>query len=137
MRAFGANPPESEPDPAQPSADPAQPPADPPPPANNQTYDNPSDQAAYQKLYEYNMRFTRRKIRIAAAVAAPRSTNNNRSRSDTGRRLDARNGEHEQEGRRAASIVPGQQTGPKKSHYLFWLVIALSAGAIIASFAIK
>jgi hypothetical protein len=33
--------------------------------------------------------------------------------------------------------VPGEQTAPKKFHYLFWLVIALSAGAIIASFAIK
>jgi hypothetical protein len=37
----------------------------------------------------------------------------------------------------ALKSVPGQQTPPKKFHYLFWLVIALSAGAIVASFAIK
>ncbi len=37
----------------------------------------------------------------------------------------------------AAKSVPGEQPAPKKFHYLFWLVIALSAGAIVASFAIK
>ncbi len=136
MRAFGANPPESEPDPSQPSADPAQSPADPAqPPANNQTRDNSSDQAVYQKLYEYNMRYTGEKsesprqpllrgqpttidpaqIQAALELGMARMT----------RKAAAR------------SIVPGQQTAPKKSHHLFWLVIALSAGAIIASFAIK
>ena len=130
MRAFGANPPESGPDPAQPSADPAQ------PSAENQTYDNPSDQAAYQKLYEYNMRFTGDKsesplqsllrgqptkidpAQIQAALALGMASMNRNAAA-------------------APKSVPGQQTAPKKFHYLFWLVIALSAGAIVASFAIK
>ncbi|MGA8060224.1 MAG: hypothetical protein WB999_18405, partial [Candidatus Binataceae bacterium] len=130
MRAFGANPPESGPDPAQPSADPAQ------PSAENQTYDNPSDQAAYQKLYEYNMRFTGDKsesplqsllrgqptkidpAQIQAALALGMASMNRNAAA-------------------APKSVPGQQTGSKKPHYLFWLVMALSAGAIVASFAIK
>ena len=37
----------------------------------------------------------------------------------------------------APKSVPGQQTGSKKPHYLFWLVMALSAGAIVASLAIR
>ena len=142
MRAFGANPPESEPDPAQPPADSAQ------PPAENQPYDNPSDQAAYQKLYEYNMRFSGEKSESPlqsllrgqptnidpAQIQAIRTTALDKLvvEAALARGMASMN-------RKAAapSIVPGQQTGPKKSHYLFWLVIALSAGAIIASFAIK
>ncbi|MFZ1119568.1 MAG: hypothetical protein WAN81_04980, partial [Candidatus Binataceae bacterium] len=123
MRGLGANLPESGPDPARTSAE-------------DQPYDNPSDQAAYQKLYEYNMRFTGDKSesplqsllrgqptkidpsQIQAALALGMASMNRNAAA-------------------AAKSVPGQQTAPKKFHYLFWLVIALSAGAIIASFAIK
>jgi len=138
MRGLGAIPPASGPDPAQPSADPA------PPSAENQTYDNPSDQAAYQKLYDYNMRFTGDKsesstgnksesplhslllgqpttidpAQIQAALALGMASMNRKAAA-------------------AAKSVPGEQPALKKFHYLFWLVIALSAGAIVASFAIK
>jgi heat shock protein HtpX len=130
MRGLGAIPPAAGPDPAQPSADPA------PPSAENQPYDKPSDQEAYQKLYEYNMRFSGEKpesplqsllrgqpttidpAQIQAAVALGIASMNRKAAA-------------------APKSVPGQQTAPKKFHYLFWLVIALSAGAIVASFAIK
>jgi heat shock protein HtpX len=130
MRGLGAIPPASGPDPAPPPADPA------PPSAENQTFDNPSDQAAYQKLYEYNMKFTGDKsesplqsllrgqpttidpAQIQAALALGMASMNRKAAA-------------------ASKSDPGQQTAPKKFHYLFWLVIALSAGAIIASFAIK
>lgn len=130
MRGLEAIPPASGPDPTPPPADPA------PPSAENQTYDNPSDQAAYQKLYEYNMKFTGDKsesplqsllrgqpatidpAQIQAALALGMASMN--------RKVAA-----------ASKSDPGQQTAPKTFHYLFWLVIALSAGAIIASFAIK
>jgi heat shock protein HtpX len=130
MRGLGAIPPASGLDPAPPPADPA------PPSAENQTFDNPSNQAAYQKLYEYNMRFTGDKsesplqsllrgqpttidpAQIQAALALGMASMNRKAAA-------------------ASKSDPGQQTAPKKFHYLFWLVIALSAGAIIASFAIK
>jgi heat shock protein HtpX len=130
MRGLGAIPPASGLDPAPPPADPA------PPSAENQTFDNPSDQAAYQKLYEYNMKFTGDKsesplqsllggqpttidpAQIQAALALGMASMNRKAAA-------------------ASKSDPGQQTAPKKFHYLFWLVIALSAGAIIASFAIK
>jgi Peptidase family M48 len=130
MRGLGAIPPASGPDPAPPPADPA------PPSAENQTYDNPSDQAAYQKLYEYNMKFTGDKsesplqsllrgqpatidpAQIQAALALGMASMNRKAAA-------------------ASKSDLGQQTALKKFHYLFWLVIALSAGAIIASFAIK
>lgn len=130
MRGLGAIPPASGPDPAPPPADPA------PPSAENQTYDNPSDQAAYQKLYEYNMKFTGDKsesplqsllrgqpatidpAQIQAALALGMASMNRKAAA-------------------ASKSDPGHQTALKKFHYLFWLVIALSAGAIIASFAIK
>ncbi len=128
MRGLGAIPPESGPDPGQPPADSA------PPSAEAQTYDNPSDQAAYQKLYEYNLRFTGEKsgsplpsllrgqpitidpIQVQAALALGMASMNRKA---------------------AARSIPSQRPAPKKFHTLFWLVIALSAGAIIASFAIK
>jgi hypothetical protein len=130
MRGLGAIPPAAGPDPAQPSADPA------PPSAENQPYDKPSDQEAYQKLYEYNMRFSGEKpesplqsllrgqsttidpAQIQAALALGIASMNRKAAA-------------------APKSVHGQQTAPKKFHYLFWLVIALSAGAIVASFAIK
>ena len=130
IRGLGAIPPAKGPDPAPPPADPA------PPSAENQTFDNPSDQAAYQKLYEYNMKFTGDKsesplqsllrgqpttidpAQIQAALALGMASMNRKAAA-------------------ASKSDPGQQTAPKKFHYLFWLVIALSAGAIIASFAIK
>jgi heat shock protein HtpX len=128
MRGLGAIPPPSGPDPAQPSAEPS---------AENQPYDNPSDQAAYQKLYEYNMRFSGDKsesplqsllrgqsteidpAQLQAALALGMASMNRKAAAA------------------ALKSVPGQQTPPKQFHYLFWLVIALSAGAIVASFAIK
>ncbi len=128
-RAFGAEPPQSEPDPSQPSADPAQ------PPANNQTPDNSSDQAIYQKLYDFNMRFTAENSEPpmqSLLRGQPPTVDPAQIQATLARAMASMNREAA-----ARSPVPGPQTAPKQSHYLFWLVIALSAGAIIASFAIK
>lgn len=128
MRAFEANPPESEPDPSQPSADPAQ------PPANDQTRDNSSDQAVYQKLYEYNMRFTEKSESPLQSLLRGQPTTIDPAQMQAALALGMASMNRKAAAR---SIVPGQQTAAKKSHYLLWLVIALSAGAIIGSFAIK
>ena len=129
--ASGANPPASESDPAQPSAE-------------NQPFDNPSDQAAYQKLYEYNLRLTGDKSRAQAdhqpgpdsplgGLPSGQTIDPAQLRAALALGMASMN----RKSAAASSNVPAEQTETKKSHYLFWLVIALSAGAIVASFAIK
>jgi hypothetical protein len=55
LRALGANLPASGPDPVQPAAE-------------DQTYDDLSDQAAYQKLYEYNLGLTGDQDRLSLVI---------------------------------------------------------------------
>jgi len=135
LRALGANVPASGPDPAQPAAE-------------ERTYDNLSDQAAYQKLYEYNLGLTGDKPRAQAGHLPG-------SESPLGRMIggqplttiDPAQLRATLAAAMAASVrkksaatpesVVGEQPPSKKPHYLFWLMIAVSAGAIIAALALK
>jgi heat shock protein HtpX len=116
------------------------------PSGDEQTFANPADQAAYQKLYEYNLRLTADKDRFSAARGLPadsplaalisgQSVNIDPAQLRTAFAAGMATVHHKP----AAAIESGPGVGQpaKKHHYLFWLVIALSAGAIIASFAIK
>jgi len=134
VRALGANLPASGPDPAQPSAE-------------DQTYDNPSDQAAYQKLYEYNLGLTGDKSRSQAGHlpgsesplgallgGQPRTTiDPAQLRAALAIGMASMN----RKPAAAPKSVSGQQPASKKLRYLLWLVMALSAGAIVAALAIR
>jgi hypothetical protein len=143
LRAFGENSPAGELVPAQPSEVSAQ------PSEQDQTYADPSEQATYQKLYEYNLGLTGDKAR---SHAGPASTSEsplealNALRTMDPAQLQgmlaagfaaAQNASQHQKPAAAPASVLGEPRPARKAHFWFWLVIALSAGSIIASFAIK
>jgi heat shock protein HtpX len=134
LRALGANLPGNGPDPARPAAE-------------DQTYDKLSDQAAYQKLYEYNLGLTGDKPRsqtghlpgseslLGAILGGKPLTTIDpaqlRAALATGMASMHKKSAAAPEG------VATEQPPSKKPHYLFWLMIAVSAGAIIAALALK
>jgi heat shock protein HtpX len=135
LRALGGNLPAAGPDPA-------------PPAAEDQTYDNLSDQAAYQKFYEYNLGLTGDKPRTQAGhVAGSQSPLGAVIGGQPLTTIDPAQLRAALAAAMAASVrkksaaapesVLGEQPPAKKPHYLFWLLIAVSAGAIIAALALK
>ena len=134
LRAVRVNLPASAPDPARPAAE-------------DQTYDKLSDQTAYQKLYEYNLGLTGDKPRSQAGHLPE-------SESPLGSviggqpltmidpaqlRAALATGMASMHKKSAAAPegVATEQPPAKKPHYLFWLMMAVSAGAIIAALALK
>lgn len=132
MHALGAELPASESDPAEPSEqDPA--------------YASPSEQAEYQKLYEYNLGLTGDKSRppaghvlgsgspLEAVIGGqPETIDPSQLRAALAIGMASM---HKKSAASPAS-VPGEHP-PSKELYLFWLVIALSAGAIVAALAVS
>ena len=135
LRALGANVPASGPDPAQPAAE-------------ERTYDNLSDQAAYQKLYEYNLGLTGDKPRAQAGhlpgsesplggmIGGQPLTTIDSAQLRAGLAAAMAASVRKKSAAAPESVV-GEQPPSKKPHYLFWLMIAVSAGAIIAALALK
>jgi hypothetical protein len=110
-----------------------------------QPYTDPSEQAEYQKLYEYNLGLTGDKARLSAGQMPNLASPVEALRTIDPAQLQALLARGFAAGQLAAGKKPAvasenlASTGrpAKKHHYLFWLVIALSAGAVLASFAIK
>jgi hypothetical protein len=135
LRTLGANLPASGPDPAQPAAE-------------DQTYDNLSDQAAYQKLYEYNLGLTGDKPRskaghvpgsespLGAVIGGQPLTTIDPAQLQAALAAAMAASVRKKSSAAPESVVGGQPPS-KKPHYLFWLMIAVSAGAIIAALALK
>jgi hypothetical protein len=115
------------------------------PSEQEQTYTDPSEQAEYQKLYEYNMGLTRDKAGLSAGRApnleSPLAALESLKQMDpaqlqailaAGMAASAR-----KKPTATSESVDGEPRPAKKPHYLFWFVIILSAAAIIAAQAIK
>jgi hypothetical protein len=136
FRALGVNQAANPSDSAEPSAhDPVQ------TPAGDPTYANPSDQAAYQKLYEYNLGLDKSADHPLGSRSPFEPGFRGQSPTIDPAQLRAAlalgmASMHKKSAAAPASI-PGERPPSRKLRYLFWLVIALSAGAIIASFAIR
>ena len=132
MRALGADLPAGGSDPGEPSE-------------QNPAYANPSEQAEYQKLYEYNLGFTGDKPRSPAGHMPG-------SGSPLEAVIGGQPGAIDPAQLRAAlaigmasihkksaaspASVPGEHPR-SKTLYLLWLVIGLSAGAIVAALATR
>ncbi len=128
LRAFGENSPASGLVPAQPSEP-------------ERTSTDPSEQATYQKLYEYNLGLTGDKARASAGQAPNLASPLEALRTMDPAQLQAILASGFAAAQKKSAAVPesiaSERPPSKKLHYLFWLVIALSAGAIIASLTMK
>jgi heat shock protein HtpX len=114
-----------------------------------QTYTDPNEEATYQKLYEYNLGRTGNKARLAgghapnlgsplealAAVGKMDPTQLQATLTAAFAAAQKKNVREESVGVAASAAGEGQPS--RKLRYMFWIVIALSAGAILASLAIK
>jgi heat shock protein HtpX len=115
------------------------------PSEQEQTYADPAEQAAYKKLYEYNLGFTGDKAGLSAGPAP--NLGSPLAGLEAVRRMDPTQlqailaaGMAAGARKRPAATsegVDGQLRPAKKPHYVFWFVIILSAAAIIAAQAIK
>jgi hypothetical protein len=128
LRAFGENSPASGLVPAQPSEP-------------EQTYTDPSEQATYQKLYEYNLGLTGDKARSSAGQAPNLASPLEALRTMDPAQLQAILASGFAAAQKKSAAVPesiaGERQASKKPYYLVWLLTAVSAGAIIASLAIR
>jgi heat shock protein HtpX len=134
----------------------------PEPPDGKPKYANAADEAAYKKLYEYNLRLTGDKPPSEASPALSAGSLiealiggqlgvNDLGKNDPAQ-LGAALGAIDPARLRAALVLGMASTHkataalpvaargehpPAKRHYFFWLVMALSAGAIIAGLAVR
>jgi hypothetical protein len=104
-----------------------------------QSYTDPSEQATYQKLYEYNLGLTGDKARSSAGQALNLASPLEALRTMDPAQLQAilASGFAAAQKNVVPESIAGERQPSKKLHYLFWLVIALSAGAVIASLTMK
>ena len=114
------------------------------PPDGDPKFANPADQAAYQKLYEYNLGLTGDKPRSAAGhlpgSGSPQEVllGGQPGGIDPAKLRAALTMAMASMPKKAASPVKAPGEPPSsKNHYLFWLVMALSAGAIVAALALR
>ena len=132
------------------------------PPDGEPKYANPADEAAYKKLYEYNLRLTGDNPQSRAADPALSAMSmladmmgGQPGIVDPGKvdpaQLRAALGSADQDYLRdalamrmartqaavPAANVPDEPPPSAKKHYFFWLVMALSAGAIAAGLAVR
>jgi hypothetical protein len=114
------------------------------PPDGDPTYANPADQAAYQKLYEYNLGLTGDKPRSATGhlpgSGSPQEVllGGQPGGIDPTKLRAALTMAMASMPKKAASPVKAPGEPPcSKNHYFFWLVMALSAGAIVAALALR
>jgi heat shock protein HtpX len=131
MRALGENAPPGESEPA--------------PPEQDKPYDDPSQQSAYQKLYEYNLRLTGDRAR-SAAERAPTSESPPAVLRDELGKIDpaqlraaltiAMASAHKKPAPAPENTAGGQAVS-KTLRFMLWIVIAVCAGAIAAALAIK
>jgi hypothetical protein len=118
-------------------------------PTEGQSYSDPIEEATYQRLYEYNLGLTSDKARSSARLApnlgSPLEALEAVGKMDPGQlqaTLTAAFAAAQVPNVRKKSAVvpasvPGERQPSRTLRYMFWIVIALSAGAIIASLAIK
>ena len=130
LRAFGENLRAGGLDPEQPSEP-------------EQTYTDPSEQATYQKLYEYNLGLTGDERASAGQVGkltSPPEALEAVRRMEPAQMQAILTAGFAASQKKSAAVperIASERQPSKKLQYLFWLVIALSAGAIIASVTMK
>ncbi len=114
------------------------------PSEQEQTYADPAEQAAYKKLYEYNLGFTGNEAGSSTGRApnlgSPLAALESLKQMDPAQLqaiLAAGMASARKKPAATSAGVDGQLRPAKKPHYVFWFVIILSAAAIIAAQAIK
>jgi heat shock protein HtpX len=116
------------------------------PPEQHEAYDDPSQQATYQKLYEYNLGLTGDRSRLAAerslssespldALLHGQSENINPAQLRAALELGIASA-HRKPPATSANTT-GSAALPRAVRFMFWIVIALCAGAIAAAFALR
>jgi heat shock protein HtpX len=112
-----------------------------PAPTEGQTYSDATEEAAYKKLYEYNLGLTGDKVRSQAGqgfnLESPLEALKTMDPAQLQAILAAGFAAAQKKPATVRESAAGEPHSAKKSHYWFWLVMALSAGAIVASFAIR
>jgi heat shock protein HtpX len=113
-------------------------------PTEGKTYNDPTEESAYQKLYEYNLGITGDKARVSAGQpldpGSPLEALAAVGKMDPARLqaiLTAGFAASQKKPAAVPSSVAGERQASRTLRYMFWIVIALSAGAILASLAIK
>jgi len=113
-------------------------------PTEGPPYSDSTEEATYQKLYEYNLGLTGDKGR-ASGGQAPNLGSPLEALAAVGKMdpvqlqaiLTAGFAAAQKKPVTVTASVAGERPPSRKLRYMFWIVIALSAGAIIASLAIK